>query len=122
MDLTDEMKDRGRRNFLKALAGVPAVAALGAAAVTRGPIKGGPVKFAVIGTGDMGSGHLKQIQKQFVDLRALCDINPKRRQAASSALVNAGWPKPNEYDDWREMLEKGRSRSRAHSDSVVDPR
>ena len=106
MDLSDEMKDRGRRNFLKALAGVPAVAALGAATVTRGPIKGGPVKFALIGTGDMGSGHLKQIQKQFVDLRALCDINPKRRQAASSALTSAGWTKPNEYDDWREMLEK----------------
>ena len=106
MDLSDEMKDRGRRNFLKALAGVPAVAALGAAAVIRGPIRGGPVKFAVIGTGDMGSGHLKQIQKQFVDLRALCDINPRRRQAASAALVGAGWPKPQEYDDWREMLEK----------------
>ena len=44
MDLTDEMKDRGRRNFLKALAGVPAIAALGAAAATRGPIKGGPDK------------------------------------------------------------------------------
>jgi predicted dehydrogenase len=106
MDLTDEMKDRGRRNFLKALAGVPALAALGAAAVTRGPIKGGPVKLALIGTGDMGTGHLKQIQKEFVDLRALCDINPKRRQAAFAQLVNTGWAKPMEYDDWHQMLEK----------------
>ncbi|HSQ19513.1 MAG TPA: Gfo/Idh/MocA family oxidoreductase [Blastocatellia bacterium] len=106
MDLTDEMKDRGRRNFLKALAGVPALAVLGAAAVTRGPIKGGPVKAALIGTGDMGTGHLKQIQKEFIDLRALCDINPKRRQAASDLLVNAGWTKPKEYDDWHEMLQK----------------
>src|SRR4030095_4409990 len=106
MNLTDEMKDRGRRNFLKALAGVPALAALGAAAVTRGPIKGGPVKLALIGTGDMGTGHLKQIQKEYVDLRALCDINPKRRQAASDQLVKAGWAKPAEYDDWHEMLQK----------------
>lgn len=105
MDLTDEMKDRGRRNFLKALVGVPALAALGTAAVTRGPIKGGSVRLALVGTGDMGSGHLKQIQKEFVDLRALCDINPRRRRAASDLLVNAGWTRPKEYDDWREMLE-----------------
>jgi predicted dehydrogenase len=106
MDLTDEMKDRGRRNFLKALAGAPALAALGAAAVVRGPIKGGPVRLALIGTGDMGTGHLKQIQKEFVDLRALCDINPKRRQAASDLVVSGGWAKPKEYDDWQEMLQK----------------
>jgi len=106
MDLTDEMKDRGRRNFLKALAGAPALAALGAAAVVRGPIKGGPVRLALIGTGDMGTGHLKQIQKEFVDLRALCDINPRRRQAASDLLVSGGWAKPKEYDDWQEMLQK----------------
>jgi len=105
MDLTDEMKDRGRRNFLKALAGAPALAALGAAAVVRGPVKGGPVRAALIGTGDMGSGHLKQIQREFIDLRALCDINPKRRQAASDLMVNAGWTKPKEYDDWQDMLQ-----------------
>lgn len=106
MDLTDEMKDRGRRNFLKALAGAPALAALGAAAIVRGPIKGGPVKMAVIGVGDMGSGHLKQIQKDYLDLKAICDINPKRRKAASDLVVGLGWPKPAEYDDWHEMLQK----------------
>lgn len=106
MNLTDEMKDRGRRNFLKAIAGVPALAALGAAAVTRGPIKGGPVKLALIGTGDMGSGHLRQMQKEYIDLRALCDINPKRRATASETAQKAGWAKPTEYDDWRDMLEK----------------
>ena len=106
MQLTDEMKDRGRRNFLKALAGAPALVALGAAAVTRGPLKGGPVKAGFIGTGDMGTGHLKQCQKEFIDLKALCDINPKHLQAGADILVKAGWPKPREYDDWREMLEK----------------
>jgi predicted dehydrogenase len=106
MNLTDEMKDRGRRNFLKALAGAPALAALGAAAVTRGPVKGGPVKAAVIGTGDMGTGHIKQLPKGFIDLKALCDINPKHRAAAADVMVKAGWAQPKEYDDWREMLEK----------------
>jgi predicted dehydrogenase len=106
MNLTAEMKDKGRRNFLKAMAGAPALVALGAAAVTRGPIKGGAVKLALIGTGDMGSGHLRQMQKEYIDLKALCDINPKRRATASENMVKAGWPKPAEYDDWREMLEK----------------
>lgn len=106
MDLTDELKDRGRRNFLKALAGAPALAALGAAAVIRGPLKGGPVRTALIGMGDMGSGHLKQFQKEFMDLRALCDINPKHRQAASDSLTATGWKMPAEYDDFHEMLQK----------------
>ena len=106
MDLTDEMKDRGRRNFLKTIAGAPALAALGAAALTKGPVRGGPVKLAVIGTGDMGNGHLRQMQKTHVDLKALCDINPRRRGAAADFLATAGWPRPHEYDSWREMLEK----------------
>lgn len=106
MDLTDELKDRGRRNFLKALAGAPALAALGAAAVNRGPLKGGPVKVALIGMGDMGSGHLKQFQKEFIDLRALCDINPVHRKTASDSLTKAGWTKPAEYEDFHEMLQK----------------
>ena len=101
MQLTDEMKELGRRNFLKALAGAP-----GATAVTLAPLKGGPVRAALIGTGDMGTGHLKQCQKEFIDLKALCDINPRRRRVGVDILTKAGWPKPKEYDDWREMLEK----------------
>lgn len=106
MDLTDELKDRGRRNFLKAMAGGPPLVALGAAAMVRGPVKGGPVKAALIGTGDMGSGHLRQCQKEFIDLKALCDINPARRQRASDLLVKAGWPQPKQYDDWSDMLQQ----------------
>ncbi|MGH9834211.1 MAG: Gfo/Idh/MocA family protein [Blastocatellia bacterium] len=106
MNLTDEQKEQGRRNFLKAIAGAPAIVALGAAAATRGPIKGGPVKAAVIGTGGMGRGLIAQCQKEFIDLRALCDINPKRRHAVAENMAKAGWPQPKEYDDWREMLQK----------------
>jgi predicted dehydrogenase len=106
MNLTEEQKTIGRRNFLKVAAGAPALVALGAAALTRGPITGGPVKFALIGTGDMGNGHLSQYQKEFLDLKAVCDINPKRRAAAVAKMVKAGWPKPNEYDNWQDMLQK----------------
>jgi predicted dehydrogenase len=106
MNLTDEQKEQGRRNFLKAIAGTPALAALGAAAIARGPIKGGPVKAAVIGTGGMGGNHINQCQKEFIDLRALCDINPARRQRAAQGMVKAGWPQPREYDDWHDMFNK----------------
>lgn len=106
MNLTEEQKVVGRRNFLKAVAGVPALIALGGAAITRGPVRGGPVKIALVGTGDMGRGLLNQYQKEFCDLKALCDINPKRRASQVEAMVKKGWPKPNEYDDWQEMLQK----------------
>lgn len=106
MNLTEEQKTVGRRNFLKAAAGFPALVALGGTALTRGPVRGGPVKIALVGTGDMGRGLLNQYQKEFCDLKALCDINPKRRAAMSEMMVKKGWTKPNEYDDWQEMLQK----------------
>lgn len=106
MNLTEEQKTLGRRNFLKVAAGAPALVALGAAALTRGPIRGGPVKFALIGTGDIAKTHLSQYQKDFLDLKALCDINPKRRAAAAEFMVKKGWPRPREYDNWQEMLQK----------------
>ncbi len=106
MNLTDEMKGEGRRNFLKAIAGAPALVALSAAAVTRGPAGGGPVRAGFIGTGGMGTEHVSRCQKEFIDVRALCEINPKRRQKVAEGMVKAGWPRPKEYDDWREMLEK----------------
>ena len=106
MNLSEEQKTLGRRNFIKAVAGVPALVALGGVALTRGPVRGGPVKIALVGTGDMGKGLLAQYQKEYCDLKALCDINPKRRAAQVEAMVNKGWPKPNEYDDWQEMLQK----------------
>src|SRR5262245_14204504 len=106
MNLTDEQKEQGRRNFLKAIAGTPALVALGAAAVARGPIKGGPVKAAVIGTGGMGRGLIKQCQREFIDLKALCDINPKRRSSVVESMIKDGWPEPRVYEDWHEMLQK----------------
>ena len=54
----------------------------------------------------MGRGLIAQCQKEFIDLRAICDINPKRRRVAAEAMAKAGWPQPKEYEDWREMLQK----------------
>src|SRR5262249_60914323 len=106
MRLTDEQKAIGRRNFLKACAGVPALLALGGAALTRGPVRGGPVKIGLVGTGDIAKTLLNQYQKEFCDLKALCDINPKRRASLAQMMASKGWPKPNEYDDWQQMVQK----------------
>ena len=54
MNLTPEQMAEGRRNFLKALAGTPALAALGVSAALRGPVPGGPVRLAFIGVGAQG--------------------------------------------------------------------
>jgi predicted dehydrogenase len=106
MELTPEQIAIGRRNFLKALAGVPPLVAFGAAAALRGPVKGGPVKAGLIGPGSQGKVLLGQCRPEFIDLRAVCDINPQRRQEASESLVKMGRPAPRLYEDWQEMLAK----------------
>ena len=106
MTLTPEQVEIGRRNFLKAMAGVPPLVAFGAAALTRGPIKGGPVKAALIGSGAQGKVLLGQCRKEVIDLKAICDINPQMRKEAVEGAVQSGWPRPNEYEDWRDMLGK----------------
>jgi hypothetical protein len=82
MMLTPEQVTLGRRNFLKALAGAPPLMAFGAAAALRGPLKGGPVRAGFIGPGRQGKVLVGQCPKEFVDLRAVCDINPQNRDEA----------------------------------------
>lgn len=106
MYLSEEQKTIGRRNFLKAVAVVPAFAALGGLAPPRGQVRGGPVKIAMIGTGGMGRELLTRYQKEFCDLKAICDVNPSRRGKVAEFMVQNGWPRPTEYDDWQELLQK----------------
>jgi predicted dehydrogenase len=104
MPLTPEERARGRRNFLKALAGVPPLAAFGAAAALRGPLRVGPVRAGFIGPGRQGKVLLGQCQRPFIDLRAICDINPRHRDEAADALVKLGWPRPALYENWQDLL------------------
>src|ERR671919_2991352 len=87
MVLTSEEVALGRRNFIKAMAGAPPLLAFGAAAALRGPIRGGPVKAGFIGPGAQGKVLLGQCRKDFIDLRAVCDINPQRLEEAADSLV-----------------------------------
>jgi predicted dehydrogenase len=106
MNLTPSQKEIGRRNFMKAVAGTPALAALVGAAATQGPKTGGPVKAAVVGSGSEGKVLLNACQKGWIDIRAICDINPKHAKGAAEGMAAKGWPKPKEYTDLKEMLEK----------------
>ena len=77
MNLTPEQQELGRRNFLRAVAGTPALLALGAAAAVKGPVRGGPVRLGFVGLGGEGRGALlKNTDPAFGEVRALCDINP----------------------------------------------
>ncbi|HWK11274.1 MAG TPA: Gfo/Idh/MocA family oxidoreductase [Vicinamibacterales bacterium] len=105
MNLTPEQMAIGRRNFLKAIAGVPAVAALGAAAVVKGPARGGPVRVGFIGVGGQGRALLGRLDPASADVRCMADINPASLQHADDLLAKAHRPAAKHYVEWRDMLE-----------------
>jgi predicted dehydrogenase len=106
MNMTPEQQERGRRNFLKAVVGVPALAAVGGAAALKGPVRGGPVKLGFVGLGGQGRVLLGQTEPQYGEVRALCDVNPGRLAKADAVLAEAGKPAARHYADWQEMLQK----------------
>jgi predicted dehydrogenase len=105
MNLTPEQQALGRRNFLKVLAGTPAVVALGAAAAARGPVPGGPVRVGFIGIGGQGRALLDSVSPTHADVRALCDINPNSLQRADEVLAKNKMPPAKHYVEWKDMLE-----------------
>ncbi|HEY3122127.1 MAG TPA: Gfo/Idh/MocA family oxidoreductase [Vicinamibacteria bacterium] len=106
MNLTPEQQALGRRNFLRALAGTPALAALGAAAAVKGPVKGGPVRVGYIGVGTEGRVLLAQTDPAFAEVRALCDVNPAQLAKADEVLAKNGLPPARHYAEWKDMLQK----------------
>ncbi len=108
MNLTPEQQELGRRNFLRALAGTPALAALGAAAVVKGPLRGGPVRLGYIGLGSQGRVLLEQTDPRYGQVVAFCDINPAQLSRADEALKKAGRAPVPHYSDWKEMIGKQR--------------
>src|SRR5256885_13137576 len=106
MHLTAAQQEEGRRNFARAIASTSALARLGGAARDPGPRRGGPVKAALIGPGLQGKILLSALPKGWIDLRALCDINPAHTRESVASLAQAGWPKPREYQAGKQMLAK----------------
>ena len=106
MHLTPEQEAIGRRNFLRALAGTPALAALGAAAAINGPVRGGPVRVGFVGVGAQGRVLLTNTDPAFAEVRALCDINPASLAKADEIIARRSAPPAHHYVEWRDMLEK----------------
>ncbi len=108
MSLTPEQQELGRRNFMRALAGTPALAALGAAVITRGPLRGGPVRVGFVGVGSEGRVLLEQTDPRYAQVVALCDINPAQLAKAQESLRKAGLAAVPQYAEWKEMVQKER--------------
>ncbi len=106
MNLSPEQMASGRRNFLRAIAGVPAVAALGAAAMAKGPVRGGKVRVGFIGVGGQGRALLTRADHNFVEVKAIADIRPDSLAAADDILKKKGQPPATHYVEFKEMLEK----------------
>ncbi len=104
MNLTPEQQAVGRRNFLKAVAGVPALAGLGAAAAVTGPVRGGPVRVGVIGLGGEGRVLLAQTDPAYAEVVALCDINPAQLGLADEVLAKTARPAATHVVEWKELI------------------
>jgi predicted dehydrogenase len=111
MMLTPEQEAAGRRNFLKVLAGTPALVALGAAAAVRGPIPGGPVRLGFVGVGGQGrvlltGAAVGAVPTGYAEIRAIADINPDSLMRANDVLKNNNVAPARNFATWQEMLEK----------------
>jgi len=104
--LTPEQQELGRRTFLKALAGTPALGLLAATAAMKGPVRGGPVRIGFVGVGGQGRALLASVDPAFGDVRALCDINPDSLTKADESLQKRQLPAPKHYVEWADMLQK----------------
>ncbi len=102
MNMNLETRRIGRRNFLKAMAGTSAVAALGTTAIVRGPVKGGPVRAALIGCGKQGRMLMESIDPEIMNLAAICEIRPVF-ESDRERFAGVHW-----FQDWRRMLEDER--------------
>ena len=106
MILTPEQRAIGRRNFLKAVAGTPALATLGAVSAMQGPVRGGPVRLGVIGVGGQGRALLGRVNPAFGEVKAIADINPASLAKADEVLATRKQSPATHYVEWKEMLEK----------------
>jgi predicted dehydrogenase len=89
-----------RRSFLSMSAAIAAPAILGAQSPND------TMRFAIIGVGNRGSYHLKQLLKVAgTKVVAVCDILPERAAAAATVVEKAGGSAAV-YTDYRKMLEE----------------
>ena len=64
------------------------------------------MRLAFIGVGSQGRAQLTNVDPDYGDVRALCDINPAHLKLADGVLAKNELPPAHHYADWREMLQK----------------
>lgn len=97
--LSDRQKRTGRRTFLQTSAVLPPVAALAWGASDLGAIK-----TAIIGTGVEGQLLLKQINPSYLNVTAVCDINPVNREAGLRTIHDIINPQAKSYENYEDVL------------------
>jgi predicted dehydrogenase len=79
-----------RRDFLRASSATASVAALGSRAYARVRGSNDRISFAVIGIGNMGSGHLRGLKRQMeplnLDVIQTCDVYAKRAERSAKFI------------------------------------
>jgi predicted dehydrogenase len=102
--LTPENRALGRRNFLRVLAGTPAMGAL-AAPVAAQTLRAGPLRLGFVGVGGQGRALLGRVNSEAGRVVALADINPQSLRQADEVLARRGQPTAAHYVELADLLE-----------------
>lgn len=96
-----------RRGFLRETGvGLAALATVGVAIADDAPRK---VVIAIIGTGGMGTGHVKALSaRKDVEIAWVCDVDQQRRDAAAEIVSQATGTRPQAVGDLRRVLDDKR--------------
>lgn len=101
MNLTEEKRELGRRNFIKAIAATPVAGALIWKASSMTPVKAG-----IIGIGGQGGVLLENAPPSHIKISAVCDIFPPNRERALKIAQERHDPEAKAYSDYRELLDR----------------
>lgn len=101
MNLTEEKRELGRRNFIKAVAATPVAGALIWKAASMRPVRAG-----IIGIGGQGGVLLENAPPSHIRISAVCDIFPPNREKALQLAQERHDPEAKAYEDYRELLER----------------
>jgi len=101
MKLTEENKELGRRNFIKAVAATPVAGALIWKASSMTPVRAG-----IIGIGGQGGVLLENAPPSHIRISAVCDIYPKSRERALKIAQERHDPQAQAYEDYRQLLDR----------------
>ena len=92
-------KRTGRRTFLRTTAALPAAGALAWSASELGTINTG-----IIGTGVQGQLLLKQINPNYLNVSAVCDIHPVNREAGLRTVHDLNNSEAKAYKSYQDVL------------------